>query len=278
VDGGPLSLIGVGDAVNGTVSLAGGIVTFTPKAGYSGPASYSYTVSDGQGGFDTATVSVQVGAASPPPPTGGDGLKTNVTGNASANDLSASSADTDGSNIQAGAGNDILRGGRFDDWLTGGAGDDVMSGGGGADQFRFFGTQIEGTSDLDRIFDLNFGQGDSLVFNNFGANTFFKANGVNAFNGGTSAILDSYSDIVAAAAASNLVTAKRASPGNDNLLLSITDVDGQVQMISITAAGRNMCWREERTGSELDAQDVARNRVHDEEVRSSWVGRPHPAR
>jgi hypothetical protein len=66
VDGGPLSLIGVGDAVNGTVSLAGGIVTFHAQGGLFGPASYSYTVSDGQGGFDTATVSVQVGAASPP--------------------------------------------------------------------------------------------------------------------------------------------------------------------------------------------------------------------
>jgi hypothetical protein len=109
-------------------------------------------------------------------------------------------------------------------------------------------------SDLDRIFDLNFGQGDSLVFNNFGANTFFKANGVNAFNGGTSAILDSFGDIVAAAGASNLVTAKRASQSNDNLLLSITDADGQIQTISITAAGRNMSWQAERKGSDLGVQ------------------------
>jgi hypothetical protein len=61
-----------------------------------------------------------------------------------------------------------------------------------------------------------------------------KANGVNAFNGGTSAILDSFGDIVAAAGASNLVTAKRASQSNDNLLLSISDADGQIQTISIT--------------------------------------------
>jgi VCBS repeat-containing protein len=66
VDGNMLTLVSVGNAVNGTVSLANGSVTFTPTAGYSGAASYSYTVSDGQGGTDTATVSVQVGAPTNP--------------------------------------------------------------------------------------------------------------------------------------------------------------------------------------------------------------------
>ena len=52
---------------NGSVSLAGGNVTFTPTAGYSGPASFTYTVSDGHGGSDTATVNVTVNPAVIPP-------------------------------------------------------------------------------------------------------------------------------------------------------------------------------------------------------------------
>mgnify|MGYP000508790167 CR=1 FL=1 len=62
-DGDPLSIISVQSAVNGSIALAGGNVVFTPTAGYSGPASFSYTISDGHGGTDTATVSLTVGVA-----------------------------------------------------------------------------------------------------------------------------------------------------------------------------------------------------------------------
>jgi Ca2+-binding RTX toxin-like protein len=44
----------------GTVSKAGGVVTFTPDANYNGEAFFNYTVEDGNGGTDTATVSVDV--------------------------------------------------------------------------------------------------------------------------------------------------------------------------------------------------------------------------
>lgn len=40
--------IAVGNAVHGTASLASGFVTFTPEAGYTGTATFEYTVSDGQ--------------------------------------------------------------------------------------------------------------------------------------------------------------------------------------------------------------------------------------
>jgi hypothetical protein len=62
-DGDPLSLSGVGGAVNGTVGLNGGNPIFRPAAGYSGPASFVYTVKDGNGGSATATVSITVGNA-----------------------------------------------------------------------------------------------------------------------------------------------------------------------------------------------------------------------
>ncbi|HUE92939.1 Ig-like domain-containing protein, partial [Pseudomonas sp.] len=57
----PLSLVSVQDAVNGTVELnAGGQVVFTPTDGFYGDASFAYTITDGEGGFDTATVTVKV--------------------------------------------------------------------------------------------------------------------------------------------------------------------------------------------------------------------------
>jgi large repetitive protein len=48
-------------ADHGTVSCtAAGVCTYTPNAGYSGPDSFEYSISDGYGGTDTATVSVTV--------------------------------------------------------------------------------------------------------------------------------------------------------------------------------------------------------------------------
>ncbi|WP_283105724.1 Ig-like domain-containing protein, partial [Shewanella kaireitica] len=56
-DGDALSIISVGNAQNGTVTLtADGDVTFTPTTGYTGPASYEYTIQDPDGLTDTATV------------------------------------------------------------------------------------------------------------------------------------------------------------------------------------------------------------------------------
>jgi len=61
VDGDTLSITSVQDATNGTVSLdADGNVVFTPEADYNGPATFTYTVSDGNGGTDTATVTLNV--------------------------------------------------------------------------------------------------------------------------------------------------------------------------------------------------------------------------
>ena len=60
IDGGALSVTSVQGALNGTVTLAAGTITFTPTANYSGPAAFTYTVSDGNGGSDTGTVNITV--------------------------------------------------------------------------------------------------------------------------------------------------------------------------------------------------------------------------
>ena len=72
-DGDALSVIGVSAPTNGTVVLntqpnpQNNTITFTPNAGYTGPASFSYTVSDGRGGTATANVSFTVAPAGAAP-------------------------------------------------------------------------------------------------------------------------------------------------------------------------------------------------------------------
>jgi hypothetical protein len=61
-----LSVTGVGAAVGGTVALSGGVVTFTPTAGHTGPAQFDYTMTDGSGETATATVSLSVQPNRPP--------------------------------------------------------------------------------------------------------------------------------------------------------------------------------------------------------------------
>ncbi|MBL3529368.1 MAG: cadherin-like domain-containing protein, partial [gamma proteobacterium endosymbiont of Lamellibrachia anaximandri] len=64
VDGDSLTIASAQDASHGTVSIdSDGEITFTPDADYTGEASFNYTVSDGQGGTDTASVSLNVVAA-----------------------------------------------------------------------------------------------------------------------------------------------------------------------------------------------------------------------
>jgi endonuclease G len=60
VDGESLTLASVADATHGTVTVADGKAVFTPAANYNGAASFSYVVSDGQGGTATGNVSITV--------------------------------------------------------------------------------------------------------------------------------------------------------------------------------------------------------------------------
>ena len=64
-DGDPLTITAVALTAGGTVSLAGGQITFDPAAGFYGTGGFTYTVSDGHGGLATGDVVVQV---APRPP------------------------------------------------------------------------------------------------------------------------------------------------------------------------------------------------------------------
>ncbi len=68
VDGNTLTVSGFTQPANGTVTNGpGGTLTYTPNANYNGPDSFTYTISDGQGGFSTATVSLTVNPVNDPP-------------------------------------------------------------------------------------------------------------------------------------------------------------------------------------------------------------------
>ncbi|MBT5415686.1 MAG: tandem-95 repeat protein, partial [Rhodospirillaceae bacterium] len=61
IEGQALSLLAVGDATSGSVSLdANGDILFTPEADYSGTAAFVYTVADSGGATATATVVVSI--------------------------------------------------------------------------------------------------------------------------------------------------------------------------------------------------------------------------
>ncbi len=61
-DGDTLSITTVdGTSANGgTISFVGGVLTYTPPSGYRGDDSFTYTITDGNGGTDTATVFIDV--------------------------------------------------------------------------------------------------------------------------------------------------------------------------------------------------------------------------
>ncbi|WP_445173972.1 calcium-binding protein [Microcoleus sp.] len=123
-DSNPLSITGVSGVTNGTavlnnngtaINTADDFVLFTPTTGFSGNASFNYTLSDGSL-TSTATVTVAVGGSI----VGGNG-NDNLVGT-NGNDF-----------IDGGNGNDTLTGGNGKDTLTGGNGDDILYGGLGSD-------------------------------------------------------------------------------------------------------------------------------------------------
>jgi CshA-type fibril repeat protein len=76
-EGDPLTVTGatLANPALGTLTVnPNGTLSFTPAANFTGPVAITYTVSDGHGGTDTATVTVNVGNNTPP--TGADSAHT----------------------------------------------------------------------------------------------------------------------------------------------------------------------------------------------------------
>ncbi len=91
IDGDTLTIQSVTQGMNGTVTFAGAIVTYHPGVSFNGQDSFTYTISDGNGGTATATISVIVANSNDPPVTAGDSVVTNedtaVAFNPTSNDV-----------------------------------------------------------------------------------------------------------------------------------------------------------------------------------------------
>ena len=143
--------------------------------------SFTYTVSDGNGVTDTATVSFTVAGAGGEPFVGGPNndvifgsdIDGDVFGGAGEDSLLGTAA---GGSLFGGDGRDIFSGGEGDEYLFGGAdgddirgfgGDDVLFGGAGNDVLRGDGGAdlfvIRAGMDIDLIADFNPGEGDRIT-------------------------------------------------------------------------------------------------------------------
>ena len=95
VDGDALSIASVTQGAHGAVTFSGGDVTYTPAANYNGGDSFTYTVSDGNGGSATATVNVTVNAVDDAPVAVNDAAAAAEDSGANAIDVLANDTDVD---------------------------------------------------------------------------------------------------------------------------------------------------------------------------------------
>ena len=120
--GSTFTLSSVQGAAGGTVALTSGNAVFTPSGTAIGPASFTYTISDGSGGTSTATVSITT-------------TLHQINGTSTANTLAGNS--TKKSQIDGLGGNDTITAGGVGDVIIGGAGTDTLTGGAGSDTFVY---------------------------------------------------------------------------------------------------------------------------------------------
>ena len=174
-NGDSLTITGVSSATNGTAVLNNNgtptnytddSITFTPTTGFTGNASFNYTLSDGQTN-SSGIVTVGIGTVQ-----SGTNGKDTLTGNSGNDYLDGGNGDDklyggagnntllggNGDDLLVGdAGNDSLNGDLGNDTLRGGLGNDTLTGGSGIDVFVF--APGEGT---DTITDFSLGQGDKI--------------------------------------------------------------------------------------------------------------------
>lgn len=70
----PITITSVGTPSHGSVTLNGATVTYTPAAGYTGSDTFTYAISDGDGGTASAAVNVTIAGANSPPVAVGDSI------------------------------------------------------------------------------------------------------------------------------------------------------------------------------------------------------------
>ncbi|HEX5121880.1 MAG TPA: Ig-like domain-containing protein [Rhodanobacteraceae bacterium] len=95
-DGNPLSISTVTAPAHGTATISGTSIVYTPAAGYSGPDTFNYTISDGRGGSATASVAVTVTPQPNRPPVAVNDTATTLVGQPVVIAVLANDSDPDG--------------------------------------------------------------------------------------------------------------------------------------------------------------------------------------
>ncbi len=99
-DGDTLTITAVGAPDNGgSAVINGNAIDYTPAAGFAGTETFSYTVSDGKGGNDTANVTVTVTTTPNQPPVAGDDTATVQAGATQTLNVLANDSDPDGDTL-----------------------------------------------------------------------------------------------------------------------------------------------------------------------------------
>jgi hypothetical protein len=99
-DGDPLAVTGASDPPHGSAAVnQNGTITYTPDAGYTGGDSFTYSISDGRGGTDTATVAVTVTQPPNTAPAAVDDAATTPEGTAVTVNVVANDTDPDGDSL-----------------------------------------------------------------------------------------------------------------------------------------------------------------------------------
>ncbi|HYN84597.1 MAG TPA: cadherin-like domain-containing protein [Pyrinomonadaceae bacterium] len=102
-DGDPLAVVSVTQGAHGSVTNNGANVSYTPAPDYFGADSFTYTVSDGQGGLATATVDINVANVNDAPAATGDvyGMNQDTTLTVNPPGVLANDTDVDGDALSA---------------------------------------------------------------------------------------------------------------------------------------------------------------------------------
>ncbi|OKH36827.1 hypothetical protein NIES2119_15505 [[Phormidium ambiguum] IAM M-71] len=159
---------------NGTTSINQNdrLVTFTPTTGFSGNASFTYTVTDAGGlTSSAATVSILVEQAIAGNIINGTAARDRLNGTIGADIISGFDGND---NIAAQEGNDIVYGGNGGDIIDGEEGNDTLYGGAGNDR-------IEGSDDNDILFGE---AGNDTLYGDTGNDTLIGGAGSDQLTGG----------------------------------------------------------------------------------------------
>jgi Ca2+-binding RTX toxin-like protein len=100
IEGDILSIQSFTQGASGSVvDNADGTLTYSPHADYNGPDRFTYTVTDGNGGADTATVTVTVNAVNDAPVAAGDSVITDEDFAVTTGDVLADDTDVEGDDL-----------------------------------------------------------------------------------------------------------------------------------------------------------------------------------